>query len=95
MEELVLPVGHQPAQAQQQRGTQGDATHHPDAPRVQALLLRHTPEDDADEDDVVDAQRDLQRGEREQRDDALQGEQFLHGHEDAKGRGSAGPFRER
>ena len=46
-----------------------------------ALLLRQPPDQDRDEDDVVDAEDDLERGQRDEGEPRLRvGEQLHHGH---------------
>ena len=64
----VAPVNRASAQAQQPAAQQ-DTQDHPKSSGLQPVLLRHAPQDDADEDDVVYAQHDLQDGEREQADE--------------------------
>ena len=77
--EQRLGQGHHPADAQQQQDAHAHGREDAHAAGAVALILGQLVGEDGDEDDVVDAEHDLERGQRQQRDPDLGVRQQFHG----------------
>jgi hypothetical protein len=77
--EQVVGQAHHPAQREQQREAREHRKTQAEASRLVAQLRRQPADQDRDEDDVVDAQDDLQGGQHREGDPDVRVEQEFHG----------------
>src|SRR5829696_6694654 len=67
-----------PRNRHQQQNAHHHRGHQPGAPRLQLIRRRQLARQDRDEDDVVDAENDFEEGERDEREQAVGGQEGVH-----------------